>query len=127
MKNKKWIHIGGVAIIVIAILITIYEKKNSDIVLNCQGNIYAFNKNEFKWLFDRKNQSFRYTKPVIKYSDESAFYAGNDDEPANGAEVEIDRVMGAVVFRWEFRDVPQKQLYTCRKLKKLPKPLKAQF
>tara|TARA_Y100000310_G_scaffold10886_2_gene11544 strand:+ start:5245 stop:5418 length:174 start_codon:yes stop_codon:yes gene_type:complete len=38
-----------------------------------------------------------------------------------------DRVMGIVVFRWKYKDVPRKLLYTCSKLKKLPKPLKAKF
>ena len=87
--------------------------------------VYAFNKNEFKWLYDSKTQEFKYRKDVITFNKDQATYSPSN-VLGNGQKITINRLSGTVTFSWEFDGKKKSETYKCEKIKKLPK-LKAKF
>ena len=87
--------------------------------------IYAFNKNEFKWLYNSRTQKFKYKKDVITFNKDEATYAPGT-VLGNGQKITVNRLSGTVTFSWKFKGKNQSQTEKCEKIKKLPK-LKAKF
>ena len=130
MKN----YLIPLAILVGAIMIsaiTYYFVSNKFIYVHCdkQKNglygIYAFNKNEFKWLYDPNNQSFKYKKDAITFNKDEATYSPSTII-GNGQKVTINRLSGTVTFSWEYDGEKKSNRHECEKIKQLPK-LKAKF
>ena len=131
MKN----YLTPLVILVVVIMISItayYFVSNKFIYVHCdkQKNgifgIYAFNKNEFKWLYDPNNQSFKYKKDVITFTKDEATYSPSTSIKGNAQKVTINRLSGTVYFSWEFKGEKKSMIENCEKIKQLPK-LKAKF
>lgn len=130
MKN----YLTPIAILVGVIMISIttyYLVSNKFIYVHCDKKknglygIYAFNKNEFKWLYDPNNQSFKYKKNVIKFNKDEATYSPSTII-GNGQKITINRLSGTVTFSWEYKGEKKSNIENCKKIKQLPK-LKAKF
>ena len=130
MKN----YLTPLVILVVVIMISItayYFVSNKFIYVHCdkQKNgifgIYAFNKNEFKWIYSPNTQTFKYTKDVIKFTKNEATYSPGTTL-GEKQKVTIDRLSGTVTFSWEFNGETKSNKYKCEKIKQLPK-LKAKF
>jgi hypothetical protein len=130
MKN----YLTPIAILVGVIMISIttyYLVSNKFIYVHCDKlknglyGIYAFNKNEFKWLYDPNNQSFKYKKNVIKFNKDEATYSPSTII-GNGQKITINRLSGTVTFSWEYKGEKKSNIENCKKIKQLPK-LKAKF
>ena len=130
MKN----YLSPLTILIGAIIISIttyYFVSNKFIYVHCdkQKNglygIYAFNKNEFKWLYDPNNQSFKYKKDVIAFNKDEATYSPSTII-GNGQKVTINRLSGTVTFSWVYDGKKKSNRHECEKIKQLPK-LKAKF
>ena len=130
MKN----YLTPIAILVGVIMISIttyYFVSNKFIYVHCDKlknglyGIYAFNKNEFKWLYDPNNQSFKYKKNVIKFNKDEATYSPSTII-GNGQKITINRLSGTVTFSWEYKGEKKSNIENCKKIKQLPK-LKAKF
>ena len=87
--------------------------------------VYAFNKNEFKWLYNSRTQKFKYKKDVITFNKDEATYAPGT-VLGNGQKITVNRLSGTVTFSWKFKGKNQSQTEKCEKIKKLPK-LEAKF
>ena len=87
--------------------------------------VYAFNKNEFKWLYDSRTQKFKYRKDVITFNKDEAIYAPST-VLANGQKITVNRSSGTVTFSWEYKGEKKSNIKNCEKIKQLPK-LKAKF
>ena len=130
MKNYS----TPLAILMGAIIIsttTYYFVSNKFIYVHCNKKnygmygVYAFNKNEFKWIYSPNTQTFKYKKDVIKFTKNEATYAPGT-APGEGQKVTIDRLSGTVTFSWETNGETKSNRYKCEKIKQLPK-LKAKF
>jgi hypothetical protein len=87
--------------------------------------VYAFNKNEFKWIYDPNTQTFKYKKDVIKFTKDEATYSPSTII-GNGQKVTINRLSGTLTFSWEYKGEKKSNIKNCEKIKQLPK-LKAKF
>ena len=111
--------------------ITYYFISNKFIYVHCDKQkdgfygIYAFNKNEFRWLYDPDNQSFKYKKDVITFTKDEATYSPSTII-GNGQKVTINRLSGTLTFSWEYKGEKKSNIKNCEKIKQLPK-LKAKF
>ena len=116
---------------IITISIIYYFKSNKFIYVHCDKQkegmygVYAFNKNEFKWLYDSRTQKFKYRKDVITFNKDEAIYAPST-VLGNGQKITVNRSSGTVTFSWEFDGKKKSKTYKCEKIKILPK-LKAKF
>ena len=130
MKN----YLSPLTILIGAIIISIttyYFVSNKFIYVHCDQQkmgvygVYAFNKNEFKWIYDPNTQTFKYKKDVIKFTKDEATYSPGTVS-GERQKVTIDRLSGTVTFSWETNGETKSNRYKCEKIKQLPK-LKAKF
>jgi len=130
MKN----YLTPLTILIGAIIISIttyYFVSNKFIYVHCDQQkmgvygVYAFNKNEFKWIYDPNTQTFKYKKDVIKFTKDEATYSPGTVS-GERQKVTIDRLSGTVTFSWESNGIQKSSRHECEKIKQLPK-LKAKF
>ena len=130
MKN----YLSPLTILIGAIIISIttyYFVSNKFIYVHCDKQkmgvygVYAFNKNEFKWIYDPNTQTFKYKKDVIKFTKDEATYSPGTVS-GERQKVTIDRLSGTVTFSWESNGIQKSNRRECEKIKQLPK-LKAKF